>query len=193
MQNVLIINAYHPHPGTDGKLTSSLEKIARQHFSLRGMTIGATYPADPWDIDAEIIKHQQSDLILLLAPVYWMGVSWSFQKYMDEVYSAGMDGRLSRGDGRSRHDANSAYGMGGRLHGKYMITTSFNAPRDAFDNPAAPFFQGKSVDDLFLPMHKNFQFFGLKPLPTFSMFDVFKNPDVKTGLDRFSDHLEQHV
>ena len=193
MQNVLIINAYHPHPGTDGQLTTSLETIARQHFSRRGMTVGATHPAEQWNVDAEIIKHQQSDLIVLLAPVYWMGVSWSFQKYMDEVYSAGMDGRMSRGDGRSRRDPTSAYGMGGRLHGAYMISTSFNAPKDAFENPDASFFQGKGVDDLFLPMHKNFQFFGLKPLPKFSMFDVFKNPDVEADLNRFSDHLERHV
>ncbi len=193
MPNALIINAYHPHPGTDGKLTTSLEKESCLILKDKGYTIARTHPPDGWNVEDEINKHIYADLILLLAPVYWMGVSWSFQKYMDEVYSDGMDGQMSNGDGRTRKDPSKLYGTGGRLMGKYIIATTFNAPETAFNDPTQPLFKGRSVDDLFFPMHANFQFFGLKPLPSFAMFDVYKNPDIKNDLAKFNLHLDTHA
>lgn len=193
MPNALIINGYHPHPNTDGKLNASLAEKAKLTLKSKGYTVATTIPADGWNCDDEIIKHSYADLILLQSPVYWMGVSWSFQKYMDDVYSEGMDGRLSKGDGRSRRDPQSKYGMGGKLHGKYMLSLTFNAPKDAFNDEGQPFFQGKSVDDLFLPMHKNFQFMGLTPLPSFAMFDVHKAPNIKNDIQRFTEHMERNA
>ncbi len=193
MPNALILNAYHPYPDTDGRLTSTLEKDASLVLKDKGYTIARTHPPEGWDCDQELIKHAYADLTILLAPVYWMGVSWSFQKYMDEVFTAGMDGAMSDGDGRSRRKPNAQYGMGGKLNGKYMIVMSFNAPQDSFNDPTMPFFQGISIDDLFLPMHKNFQFFGLTPLPSFAIFDVYKNPNIKTDLQRFTQHLDKHA
>ena len=43
---------------------------------------------------------------------YDMGVPWSFKKYIDLVYSAGTDGRLCDGDGRTRSDPSRQYGSG---------------------------------------------------------------------------------
>ena len=121
-----------------------------------------------------------------------MGVPWTFKRYMDRVYSAGMDGRLCAGDGRSRDDASKRYGSGGTLGGKrYMLSLTFNAPREAFDDPAQPFFAGKGVDDLFLPAHLNFKFFGMSPLETFACHDVLKNPDVEDDFRRFDAHLDR--
>ena len=50
-------------------------------------------------------------------------------------------------------------------------------------------FQGRSVDDLFWPMHMNFRFFNMEPLETFTCFDVLKNPDIENDFKRFADHL----
>ena len=123
-------------------------------------------------------------------PVNWMGVPWSLKKYMDEVYTVGRDGRLCSGDGRSRHDPALQYGTGGTLQGRtYMLSLTFNAPADAFDDPGQYLFQGRSVDDLMWPQHMNFRFFGMTALPTFAAYDVMKNPNIEADFARLADHL----
>ena len=72
-----------------------------------------------------------------------------------------------------------------------MLSVTFNAPKDSFNNPDLPFFQGAGVDDLFLPTHLNFRFFGMEPLETFVCYDVMKNPDVENDFVRFDAHLEK--
>ncbi len=112
---------------------------------------------------------------------------------MDMVYSAGMDGTLCDGDGRTRDDPSKQYGSGGTLVGKqYMLSLTFNAPQDAFNNPDQYLFQGKSVDDLLFPMYMNFRFFGMEPMETFAYYDVMKNPDIANDLVRFEAHLNKH-
>jgi modulator of drug activity B len=112
---------------------------------------------------------------------------------MDEVYTAGMGGQLCNGDGRTEAAPKANYGAGGTLTGKqYMLSLTFNAPQESFNDPNEYLFQGKSVDDLWFPMHMNFRFFGMTALPTFACFDVMKNPDIETDLQRFAIHIDQH-
>lgn len=80
--------------------------------------------------------------------------------------------------------------MGGKLEGKYMISVTANAPKEAFNNPEESFFGGMSEDDLLQPMHLNFKWFGLEPLPTFMAYDVMKNPAIENDFKRFDSHLE---
>ena len=149
---------------------------------------------DDYNIDEEIAKHQWADLIVVQMPVNWMATSWSFKKYQDYVYSFGMDGRLCDGDGRTRQDASKQYGTGGTLTGKkYMLSLTFNAPKDAFNDSNQWFFEGKSVDDLFWPTHLNFKFFGMEALPTFVCYDVLKNPDIDNDFIRFDQHINHHI
>ena len=68
---------------------------------------------------------------------------------------------------------------------------TFNAPKEAFDDPTQEFFGGKSVDDLLWPAHLNFRFFGMSPLGTFSCHDVMKNPDVENDFRKFEAHLDK--
>lgn len=72
-----------------------------------------------------------------------------------------------------------------------MMSLTFNAPSESFDNKDE-FFEGKSVDDLLFPMHMNFKFFDMKPLPTFACFDVMKNADVENDLIRFERHINTY-
>jgi len=44
---------------------------------------------------------------------------------------------------------------------------------------------------IFMWLHKNFQFFGMEPLPTFSCYDVLKNADVEGDLDRLQKHVTE--
>jgi modulator of drug activity B len=147
---------------------------------------------DDYKVDKKIGKHHWADALILQSTCNWMGVPWTFKKYMDEVYSAGMDGRMCDGDGRTRKDPSKQYGSGGTLTGKkYMLSLTYNAPREAFNDPNQVFFGGRAVDDLFWPMHLNFKFFGMKPLETFACHDVLKNPDVENDFIRFEAHLNK--
>ncbi len=193
MSNILIINAHEYYPFSEGRLNLTLAEKAAKLLSANGHTVKTTTMKDDYDVAAELEKHQWADVILLQTPVNWMGVPWSFKKYMDTVYSAGMDGTLCDGDGRTRSDPTRQYGSGGTLGGKkYMLSLTFNAPREAFNDPGQYLLQGKSVDDLLCPMHMNFRFFGMEPLETFACHDVMKNPDIENDLIRFEAHLDKH-
>lgn len=190
MSNIFIINAHQKYPFSEGRLNGSLVDLATTLLEEKGHQVRITTMEDDMNIERELEKHQWADIILLQSPVNWMGVPWSFKKYMDEVYTAGMAGALCQGDGRTSDAPKANYGAGGTLVGKqYMLSLTFNAPAESFDDPDEYLFGGKSVDDLLFPMHMNFRFFGMAPLPTFSCFDVMKNADVETDFRRFREHL----
>ncbi|WP_170448091.1 NAD(P)H-dependent oxidoreductase [Ruegeria arenilitoris] len=193
MSKILIVNGTQPYEFAPGRLNASL--VQRAQYALTGMghEVRVTTVAEEYDINAEIDAHVWADVVIMQFPVNWMGVPWVFKKYLDEVYTAGMDGRLLAGDGRTAEAPEANYGTGGLLHGtKYMLSVTFNAPREAFDNPTEPFFAGASVDDLLWPMHLNAKFLAMQPLPTFAAFDVMKNPRIEQDFQRFDAHLKQH-
>lgn len=191
MNKVFIINAHEPYPFSEGRLNRTLVDMAQEHLENKGYEVQHSSLLDGYSVDEEIEKHQWADIIILQTPVNWMGVPWTFKKYMDEVYTAGMDGRLCDGDGRTRKDPAKQYGTGGTLTGKkYMISLTYNAPEAAFDNPEQRYFEGKGHDDLFWPTHLNFKFFGMSPLETFACYDVLKNPDIENDFKRFEAHLD---
>ncbi len=190
MPTVLIINGAQPYPFAKGALNAAFADRAAAHLEAKGWRVLRTATAEGWDVEAEIAKHQAADTVVLQMPVNWMGWPWSLKKYMDEVYTAGMDGRLCAGDGRTREAPKANYGNGGSLTGKtYMISLTFNAPAEAFDSADEYLFQGRSVDDLMWPTHMNFRFFGMTGLPTFAAYDVMKNATVEADFARFDAHL----
>ncbi|KZN30413.1 flavodoxin [Pseudoalteromonas luteoviolacea S2607] len=192
MSNVLIINGHHYYPFSEGKLNATLVDHARMMFEHQGHRVRTVSMKDEIDIEQELNNHKWADFVLFQSPINWMGVTWSFKKYMDEVYTAGMAGALCEGDGRSAQQPKSNYGGGGKLSGKkYMFSVTLNAPEEAFNNKDE-FFDGKSIDDLLFPMHMNFKFFDMAPLPTFACYDVMKNADIEADLTRFTAHITQY-
>ena len=192
MSNILIINGHQYYPFSEGRLNSTLVDKAVNLFEGKGHTTRVVTMSEPVDVEKELENHQWADIIIIQTPVNWMGVTWSFKKYMDEVYTAGMGGALCVGDGRTEDAPKKNYGMGGTLtNTKYMMSLTFNAPEESF-NDAEEFFNGKSIDDLMFPMHMNFKFFGMKPMETFACFDVMKNADVENDFKRFEAHIHKH-
>lgn len=193
MKKVFLINAHQPSAFSEGKLNASLLKSIESNLKTKGYEIKKTISANGYDVNEEVEKHQWADVVILQTPVNWMGVPWSFKKYMDEVYSAGMDGRLCNMDGRTRKAPKKNYGGGGVLtETKYMLSLTFNAPKEAFEDSEEYLFQGNSVDDLWFPMHMNFRFFGMQALPTFACHDVMKNPEIENDFKRLDAHLDKH-
>nr|WP_286313820.1 NAD(P)H-dependent oxidoreductase [Turicimonas muris] len=47
------------------------------------------------------------------------------------------------------------------------------------------------MDGVLLPVHKAFQFLGMKPLPSFMANDVLKNPTLEEDTKRFKEHLKK--
>jgi len=189
MSNVLIINAHQYYPFSEGQLNATLVDKAATLFEVKGHNTRVVNMSDDIDVEEQLAHHQWADIIFLQSPSNWMGVPWSFKKYMDDVYTAGMGGALCHGDGRNEEAPKKNYGTGGTLAGKkYMMSLTFNAPEEAF-NDASDFFEGKSVDDLMFPMHMNFKFFGLEAMETFACFDVMKNADVENDFKRFEAHI----
>lgn len=190
MSNILIINAHHEYPFAEGRLNASLVQMADELLTAKGHSTRIVSMKDDWQVENELQNHQWADVVLLQTPVNWMGVPWTFKRYMDEVYTAGMGGALCQGDGRNQDNPKTNYGTGGTLSGKkYMLSLTFNAPQEAFNDAEEYLFQGKSVDDLFFPMHMNFRFFGMEAMPTFVCYDVMKNPNVENDFHRFVEHI----
>lgn len=101
MKNVLIVNGHQPYPFSEGRLNASFVERAKQRLIEKGLDVRVTEVARDFDIEAEVESHQWADTVIMQFPINWMGAPWSLKKYMDEVYSAGMDGRLCSGDGRT--------------------------------------------------------------------------------------------
>ena len=192
MKNVLILNAHHYYPFSEGKLNAALIEKADAFFKAKGYQTRVVNTQDEFDVETELENHQWADIVFLQSPINWMGMTWSFKKYMDEVYTAGMGGALCHGDGRHQDNPKANYGKGGTLtNTQYMMSLTLNAPAESFAD-AADFFEGKSVDDLVFPMHMNFKFFGMQALPTFACYDVMKNADIESDFARFEKHLNEN-
>lgn len=193
MKKALIINAHQEYPFAKGELNKELAKRIGEYLKSVGYEIKTTTMKDVWDADEEVDKHTWADVVILQSPTNWMGLPWSFKKYIDEVYTAGMFGKMSQNDGRTAEAPKKNYGGGGLMQDtQYMLSLTFNAPEESFNDENEFLFAGKSVDDLYFPQHMNFKFFGMKPLPTFACFDVMKNPNIENDFNRLQKHLEEN-
>ncbi|MFZ6760407.1 NAD(P)H-dependent oxidoreductase [Undibacterium sp. Ji50W] len=192
MKNVLLINTHQFYEGfSTGGLNKTMAGVIQEEMEKRGFACQQTYIEKGYAIDAEVQKHLWADLIILQSPVYWFGMPWIYKKYVDEVFTAGMmQGGFLTGDGRTREDPTRQYGTGGLLQGKqYMLSLTWNAPREAFNDPHQTLFEGKSVDDVFAFNTANYKFCGMDILPSFSCHDVVKAPDVPGDIERLRQHL----
>lgn len=190
MNKAFILNAHQYYDFSPGKLNEELIRRMEGNLKGKGFDVRHSHVMDEYKVAEEVEKHRWADVVIFQSPVNWMGVSWMAKKYIDDVYMAGTGGLLCNNDGRSSAAPKKNYGGGGVLHGKkYMMSLTFNAPKEAFDDPSEYLFQGKSVDDLFFPMHMNFRFFAMESLPTFAVYDVMKNPDIENDFIRLEKHM----
>lgn len=191
--NILIINAHLTYPGwSEGKLNLTFMKTAKAFFLERGDKVAETFIERGYEPEEEVHKHLEADLVILQTPVNWFSAPWIYKKYVDEVFNLGLQKQLLlEGDGRTRSDLSKQYGTGGKMQGrKFMISATWNAPREAFDNPKGSLFSGKDMSDVFLHITSNYKFCGYDILPAFGVFDVFKNPDIPQALEDYKKHLE---
>lgn len=192
----LIINASQPVAGmSEGKLNDFLVKVIRDEMERNGHEVRSTEIKSGYDIDEEVEKHLWADVIITQSPVYWFGNPWIYKKYVDEVFNAGiLQQKMVANDGRARSDPTKQYGTGGLMQGKkYMLSLTWNAPAEAFNDERQFLFAGKSVDDLFLFNTANYKFCGVETLPSFSCHDVLKQGGIEHDTERLKAHLATYV
>lgn len=194
MKKVLIINTHQFYEGmSTGTLNNSVVEIMKETMTNLGCEVQLTHIEKGYDINEEVNKHLWADLIITQSPVYWFGSPWVYKKYVDEVFTEGLkQGTFLADDGRTRNDPSKQYGTGGKLFGKkYMLSLTWNAPREAFNNSEQKLFDGRSVDDVFIHNTSNYKFCGVEVLPTFSFFDVFKEPQISKDIENLKQKLIQ--
>lgn len=187
-KNVLLINGHQFWEISKGELNKSLIELAKNHLIAKDYSVKMIHIDDAYDAKEEVEKMMWADFIIFQTPVYWFSIPWGFKKYIDEVYMTGY-GIMFDDDGRTKSEPEKNYGTGGLMRGKkYMLSTTWNAPRGAF-NDKAEIFEGKDEDDVFFYFHKAQQFVGLEQLPSFACHDVLKNPVVESDFQRYEKHL----
>ena len=189
MKNILLLNGAKSFGHSNGRLNETLHNVAKDTLQSLGLNVSETHIDKGYDIENEVQKILDSEVIIYQIPGWWMGEPWIVKKYIDEVFTAG-HGKLYASDGRSREDASKKYGSGGLVKDKkYMFSLTWNAPLEAF-NEKEQFFEGVGVDGVYLHLHKAHQFLGMKPLPTFICNDVIKNPQVEKYIEDYKAHLK---
>lgn len=190
MKNILLINGSKKFGSSGGRLSATLQEVAKETLQSFGCNIIETHIDKGYDIETEVQKLLDSDVWIYQMPGWWMGEPWIVKEYIDKVYMSGA-GKFFVSDGRHSNNPSKNYGKGGLLHDKkYMFSLTWNAPIEAFTDKDE-FFGGVGVDVVYLHLHKAHEFLGMQALPTFICNDVVKNPQVEQYIQEYKAHLQK--
>ena len=190
----LLIDTHLTYPNwTEGNLNKAFFQSAKKFFQANGIDVLETKVEAGYDAAEEVEKHLEADIVILQTPVNWFGAPWIYKKYVDEVFNAGLlSQKFLSGDGRTREDAEKQYGSGGKMSGKkFMICATWNAPAEAFGNPAQLLMRGKGTEDLFLNISSNYRFCGYEVVDDYNCFDIFKSGTIEQDLDAYPAYLSK--
>lgn len=186
-EKVLIIVHDVEFLGSKGTLNTEISKEMQKQLETLGYSVSLTSLKDGYDINEEINKILDANILIFQYPIFWFNVPWSLKKYCDEVFTT--SNKLFNGDGRSRNDPSKKYGSGGLLADKkYMLSVTWNAPSSAFEKGN---FLECGLDESLISMHKALQFLGCKPLASFQINDVYKNPEPQKWFENLKNHINQ--
>lgn len=195
MKKVLLLTLHQKYDGiANGNVTKALVERAKEFFVQNGFEVKETVIEEGYDVAQELEKFKWADMFFVQSPVYWMGLPWLGKKYIDDIFSGGAGTVTYASDGRTRNDPSKTYGSGGLMNGKkYMLSFTYNCPKSEFDNPDG-FFDGLSLDEANVALHKTFQFCGVEPMPSYAVHDVYKSEfSLENVLDALTTHLKQNI
>ncbi len=179
MKNILVINGHQPYPFSEGRLNQTIFENMVEFLSVK-KEIKTTVVHKGYVVEAEHEKFTWADAIIFQSPMFWYSIPGALKTYIDRVYKHGLFYNFSE-----------KYGHGGLLKGKkYMYSLTMNTPETEFAY-GNTFFNGKSLDDVIIHLHKTQQYCGLEPLKTFGAYDVVKHPDVLEILKNLNKHISE--
>lgn len=191
MTKIFIINGGQKFGHSGGKFNETVAKESLEFFKNNSnFEVKTTDINNDYDPAEEVDKFVWADVIVYHTPIWWFQLPHGFKKYIDVVFTEGHTKGIYHSDGRSPKNPAINYGTGGMLHGrKYLLTTSWNAPKEAFTLPGE-FFNEKSVDEgpLF-GFHRMNAFTGMTSLESMHFHDIEKNADVPRDLELYKNHL----
>lgn len=187
-KNILLLNGAKAFHHSEGRLNNTLHSVAKEVLQGLGHSVEETNIDKGYTPEHEAEKIMKADVLIYQMPGWWMGEPWIVKKYIDEVFME-LSGKLWETDGRSRSDSSKKYGTGGFDHGKkYLFSTTWNAPIEAFTEKDQ-FFEGQGIDGVFFHLHKAHQFIGMQALESFTCYDVTKAPAVEQYKANYTAHL----
>lgn len=192
MKKIFIINGGQEFAHSGGRFNHTLTNWTADFFR-QGIDaeIKITDINKPYNPEEEVEKYVWADFIIYHTPVWWFQVPYKLKEYIDHVLTAGHQNGIYKNDGRSRHNDSPKlhYGTGGLLQGrKYMLTTSWNAPIEAF-TVKGEFFEGMTEDDVLIGIHKMSQFTGLSKIEGFHFHEMEKSVTAEKIEKEKSDYL----
>jgi Putative NADPH-quinone reductase (modulator of drug activity B) len=192
MKKIFIINGGQRFAQSSGEFNKILTDASIDYFKNKeGYEVKVTDINDPYVPKEEVEKFVWADIVIYHTPIWWFQVPHEFKKYLDFVFIEGQNKGLYKNDGRTRKNPTRNYGTGGQLQGKkYILTTSWNAPLEAF-TLEGEFFDQKSVDEgVMFGFHKMNAYTGMKLLSTFHFYDMDKNADHPSCLKLYNEFLD---
>lgn len=193
-KTVFLINAHLTYPGlSEGKLNKAFYDKAREFFLSQDFKVLETKIEDGYNIDEEVEKHMQADIIVLQTPVNWENTPWIYKKYVDEVFTSAMRSqKFLSGDGRSEKDPSKQYGTGGKMQAKkFLLSATWNAPEESFNDPKQTLWKGKSADDALFNVAVNYLFVGFTVVPGHYCYDVFHNKHIQEDIENYPAYLKK--
>lgn len=179
MEKILIINGHSTYESSPGRLNRTMVETMVETLSGK-YDIMTSVLEDGYDIEEERKKFLAADIIIFQMPVFWFAAPAVLKKYMEEIYQIGVF-----------YIRAEEYGRGGHLTEKrYMLSTTWNAPETAFSDNKK-FFDGRDVDEVLIGFHKAQAYIGMKKLPSFSCYNVVKNPQVENFKQQLREHLQR--
>jgi modulator of drug activity B len=193
MTKIFIINGGQKFGHSGGRFNETISNETLNFFkNLSNFEVKTTNINDDYNPVTEVANFVWADVIIYHTPIWWFQLPHGFKKYIDVVFTEGHAKGIYKSDGRSSENPAVNYGTGGMLQGKkYMLTTSWNAPKEAFTLPGE-FFNQHSVDEgVLFGFHRMNAFTGMTPLESMHFHDIEKNADVDSDIKSYHKHLTQ--
>ncbi len=181
MKNLLLINGHDHFERAPGHLTTFMTNLIKE-VSIAKFEVKETKVIDGYETEEEIKKFQWADLVIVQTPIYWFSLPGILKKYVDDVFVPNVFFTKS-----------NEFGRGGLLTEKdYMLSVSWGANETAFNGRQAGFLEGYSEDDVLFPVHKAFEYCGMRRQPTFSIYSAMKPLSLTECADQFHAHFTKH-
>ncbi|MGE7185725.1 NAD(P)H-dependent oxidoreductase [Peribacillus sp. NPDC006672] len=183
MSNILIINGHDFYANrAEGNLSSVIcERIITNLQDKH--TVAYTKVLDGYEVNTEIKKFLNADIIIIQTPIYWFSIPGILKKYIDDVYKPGIF------FGKSND-----FGQGGLLANKqYMLSVTWGASKKEFNSHKRSFLEGKTEDEVLFPIHKIHEYCSIKKIDTFSVFEAMNKVNLFEQLNRLDLHIKNNI